>query len=145
MKVLNEHEIKARKHVFEEDYFKKLVIEARTLRQMSAAQIIPAATNWSVTLGTSLAHSGSKKYTENSLSLLTNTLDLAHKGVADLDNLIQNAAKFDGDSHQAAAWAESEILPALGYVRDNLDKLETLVPAKSWPLPTYHAMLFHQD
>jgi glutamine synthetase len=145
MKVLNEHEVKARKHVFEEDYFKKLVIEAKTLRHMSAQQILPAAIEWSTSLGTSLAHAKSSKWGGKSLEALTAQIDLAHKGVADLDNLIQKAAKFDGDSSQAATFAETEILPALNHVRQDLDKLETFVPAKKWPLPTYHAMLFHQD
>jgi hypothetical protein len=32
----------------------------------------------------------------------------------------------------------------MNKIRENSDVLETLLPAKLWPLPTYHEMLFHQ-
>jgi len=36
-------------------------------------------------------------------------------------------------------------IPTIAKIRDAADALEALVPAKNWPLPTYHEMLFHQD
>ncbi len=36
-------------------------------------------------------------------------------------------------------------IPTMLQIREASDLLETLVPSKSWLLPTYHEMLFHQD
>jgi len=79
------------------------------------------------------------------LSTLSSTIDQAYGGLHELDNVIDQASHHHGDSASAAEYAEKQLLPALGHLREHLDKLETLVAADRWPIPTYHQMLFHSD
>jgi glutamine synthetase len=145
MKVLNEHEVRARKAVFEEDYFKKVLIEAKTLRTMTSTQILPAAGRYATELGTTLSHLKEAKSGGRALSVLGATLENAYAGLGALDDIIHKAHKHHGETEAAAHFAETSILPALNNLRESLDKLETLVDAERWPLPTYHQMLFNQD
>jgi len=145
MKVLTVDELKARKIVFEEDYAKKLLIEAKTLRTIAATQLIPASSRYAVELATTLAHLKESKNGGRTLSTLTSTIDQAYGGLHELDNVIDQAGHQHGDSASAADYAEKQLFPALGHLREHLDKLETLVAADRWPIPTYHQMLFHSD
>jgi len=145
MKVLTVDELKARKIVFEEDYAKKILIEAKTLRTIAATQLIPASSRYAVELATTLAHLKESKNGGRSLSTLSSTIDQAYGGLHDLDHVIDEAGHHHSDSAGAAEYAEKQLLPALGHLREHLDKLETLVAADRWPIPTYHQMLFHGD
>jgi len=152
MKVLNEHELRARKSVFEEDYFKKILIEAKTLRTIAATQIIPAANRYTVGVATSLAHLKNAKSGAHALSVLGDTIEAAYSGLAHLEEILARVDAHHGhvdegagNPPEACAFAETRILPALDELRGSLDKLETLIDADKWPLPTYHQMLFNQD
>jgi len=152
MKVLNEHEVRARKSVFEEDYFKKVLNEAKTLRLIAGNQIIPAASRYAVEVATTLAHFQNTKNGSRALSVLGDTIESAYAGLAQVDEILARVNKHhghvdegDGNPPEACVFAETRILPALEELRGSLDKLETLVAADHWPLPTYHQMLFNQD
>jgi len=145
MKVLNPYELKARKAVFEEEYFKKIVVEAKTLRTITSSQIIPAAVRYSAELGASAHILKDSKQLGSAIGTLSSTLDSAYSGLAALDHVIENSTKAHHNSAESATFAEQQVLPLLGTVRETVDKLETLVAADHWPLPTYHQMLFHQD
>jgi len=145
MKVLNEHEVRARKAVFEEEYFKKVLIEAKTLRNITSTQILPAAGRYVTELATTLSQLKEAKNGGRALSVLGATLDGAYGGLNALDDIVAKAAKLHGNPAESASFAETQVLPALNHLRESLDKLETMVAADRWPLPTYHQMLFHQD
>jgi len=152
MKVLNEHEVRARKSVFEEDYFKKVLNEAKTLRIIAATQLLPAANRYSVEVATTLAHLKEAKHGARALSVLQDTIEAAYSGLAGVEQILARVDKHhghvdegEGNPPEACVFAETRILPALEELRGSLDKLETLVAVDRWPLPTYHQMLFNQD
>jgi len=152
MKVLNADELKARKHVFEEEYYKKITIEGKTLRHIAANQILPAATRYATELGTSLAHLKDSKQAGRALSALSSTIDQAYSGLYELEKQLGDSAKVhghtdegQGSSPKAAEFVEKNVLRSMNDLRDQLDKLETMVAADRWPLPTYHEMLFQQE
>eukprot|EP00456_Euglypha_rotunda_P054201 TRINITY_DN4380_c0_g1_i32.p1 TRINITY_DN4380_c0_g1~~TRINITY_DN4380_c0_g1_i32.p1 ORF type:complete len:488 (+),score=100.44 TRINITY_DN4380_c0_g1_i32:221-1465(+) len=157
LKILSEDEIKARRQVYEEDYYKKIMIEAKTLRQMTSTQILPAALRYATEVGKATEILKDSKECVRIMKILTSTIDLTSQGLEALDILLGKQIYTDQDktkgvdhkelkgSAQQAKFAETKLLPAMKKLRESLEKLEGIVAADQWPLPTYFQMLYDQD
>ena len=51
-------------------------------------------------------------------------------------------AKTIADSLELARFCKDEIIPAMNKMRLSADEMETIVPEKLWPFPTYGELLF---
>lgn len=142
--VLSNDELESRVEVKVEQYFISVNIEGETAAQMARTIILPAAVRYLNTLTGAL----------NGMSELGTTMDgLAGetKKLADsVDELIKKLAKLDKrnaelggeDVRSKALHVRDNVIPAMDAVRVVCDRLERMIPADLWPLPTYQEMLF---
>ena len=143
--VLSAGELRARCEILFENYAKVINIEATTAVQIAERQILPAAINYTRTLGQAATAVTQAGVTSDSLpAMLQKTCDLIsdlERHLARLGKSYQEAAAIQ-DARECATAYRDRVLPALNAVREVVDVLETVVDAQLWPLPTYAEMLF---
>jgi len=156
--VLSKEEVESRFLVSHGEYCHKILIEAKALTDIAMNQVVPAAVEYQGQLasaieqtrqalgggsgGTALSTATLKKETEL-LESLTKHINRAIDEAEQLNHAMEEAEALEVVL-QARAHLDKTI-PAMLKVRECCDSLETLVPSKLWPLPTYHEMLFYQD
>jgi len=136
MGVLTEQEVHARQETFEEEYSTKISMEADMLAQLAQTKVLPAAVEYQTLLAGSLQMNASAAQSGYLGEVTRST-----------DGLIEALAQLR-DARAAASSAADfcdNVIPAMDAVREHADTLENVLPAKAWPLPSYHEMLFHQD
>ncbi len=142
--VLSERELESRYEIFVEQYFKTINIEGETTESIARTMLLPAAIRYLGDLTATLEHA------EDVDLELSGVLDTA-KEVADLVNqfrvaiveLSRQNRELGGDTaHSKALHMKNNVIPAMKTVREVADKLEHVVPADYWPLPTYRDILF---
>ncbi len=144
--VLSSVESHSRYEIMLENYVKTLRIEALTMVEMSSRQILPVAMNFmKKTADTviSLAAAGAK--TEMVKSILDKTVDLATSLEAKTAHLLECVDHLDsaeGDSLMHAQYIHDKMVAAMATLREDADRLETIVDSSMWPMPTYIDLLF---
>ncbi|HMB06256.1 MAG TPA: hypothetical protein VKP69_21290 [Isosphaeraceae bacterium] len=107
--------------------------------------ILPAALRYQGEVAGSLAQlkaAGAKVPAAQAALLdeLATTIDELQSRIAALTKVADEHVK--GDTLLHAKFSHDVIIPAMNAVRAAGDKLEGLVAADLWPLPTYQEMLF---
>jgi len=153
MGVLTEAELEARSRVFHAEYVHQRLVEAKVLYDMCETRVTPASLAYQgqlsdTILRTQSAFETSPKKTRRQLTpqqtLLNRVVDRVNGALESchvLDHQIEQI-EHEGNLAKQARLCETELLPAMQLVRDHCDALEALLPASSWPLPTYRQMLF---
>jgi len=150
MKVFKKDEVIARKHVFEEEYKKRVFVEARTMTSMARNGVVPAVINFQAQLSGAIGDcskhvpsglGAQKRLLQEVAGHLDKTLD----GLNALDKALHDIHQDCDDTLKEAFYCQKTVIPIMDEIRINVDKLETLMPSSSWPFPTYYQMLFHQD
>jgi glutamine synthetase len=144
--VLNKAEMHSRFEIFLEGYAKTINIEALTMLDMAKRQILPAALEYTEKVASTvvaLKNASSKSSSaEKLLTDLTATIDSFSKNIEVLESAVaQNGHHTDVLKH--AEYYRDVIFAAMGKLRVDGDKLETMVDAKIWPMPTYSDLLFN--
>ena len=153
LNVLDRTELQARQVIMQEDYVKKLCIEVKVMIQMCQQSIAPAVLQYIQLVqgveggkaevkgqATSVKGSG----TSGLLTQLRTQLNAMLDGVTELRGRLEEVHSQDG-AGASAHYCEDQLIPLMDKTRAAADELEQLVPANTWPLPTYHQMLFNQD
>ncbi len=143
--VFSEREIHSRFEILLENYKKTVTIEAQITLQMAMRQILPAALRYQGEIAQSVANLKSAgavvpKTQTSLLNELTATIEELQTAIAQLEEASE--AHVEGDTYAHAKHARDEVIPATNAVRAAGDKLEGIVAADLWPLPTYQEMLF---
>ncbi len=146
-KVYTEREMHSRYEVLLQSYCKIIHIEGKTMLDMAKKDILPAVSKYSQVLGATIL---SKRAVSTALDcsyeteILTEVSTLtasAHKNVKALEAALADA-KLIPDITAKSVHCKDVILPTMQQLRDDVDKLETLVSAEYWPMPTYGDLLF---
>ena len=145
--VFSSVEMYSRFEILNEEYSKTIHIEAVTMQDMVAQQIIPAATFYA----TSLAQAINQKKTaipelkcsteRNLLSKVSELTDVLAERTAVLTSIVEKSAEHSGA--ELAHFSRQCIVPAMESVRECADELELLVGKHYWPFPTYGDILFY--
>jgi len=143
--VLTEAELHARTEIFLEGYSMSINIEAMTMLNMAKRQIMPACIEYSSSLGDavcSVSDAGLDAWPQK--ELLTEVCGLIAAMKKDISQLEKAAAKAVkiADAIKQARLYRDEVIPAMEALREVADKLESVVDADLWPIPTYADMLF---
>jgi glutamine synthetase len=143
--VFSERELHSRFEILLENYIKTINIETQITIQMANRMILPAALRYQGEVAQSLAHlkaAGAKVPASQAALLdeLTTTIENLQAGIATLTKVSE--AHVKGDTLAHARHSHDAIIPAMAAVRAAGDKLEGMVAADLWPLPTYQEMLF---
>jgi glutamine synthetase len=144
--VLSPIELHSRYEIQLENYIKTVRIEALTMAEMISRQILPAAIYYVKrvadtvsALNSAGADSKSTKKTLDKLVVLTSSLRIDADA---LNESIDTLDKMSGDSLIKARAYMEMVIPIMEDLRNDADKLENLMDANLWPIPTYGDLLF---
>ncbi len=143
--VLNKAELHSRYEIFLEAYVKTINIEALTMLDMAKRQILPASVEYAGKTASYLsslkAVSANSVTAEKLILELTSTIDLFGKNIETLETALARNGNSD-DVLKRAEYYRDVVFKSMDALRTSGDKLEMLVDAKIWPLPTYADLLF---
>jgi glutamine synthetase len=144
--ILSPVETHSRYEIQLESYVKTIRIEALTMIEMVNRQIIPATMSYVKQVADTVASLKAAGSQSNSASaLLEKLISISDKMNASLIKLQTHVDKLDeahGDSMDHAKFCHETIIPVMNTLREEGDKLETIVDSTLWPFPTYGDMLF---
>lgn len=147
--VLSKVESDSRYEITIENYNKIINIEALTTLEMAKRQIIPAVIQFTTSLAESIntiKATGVNVDISVQTELLTETSTLLaslSKNVAILEKAVEKADNFTGDIFDLGMMYRYEVFEQMNTLREDADKLETIVDEDFWPIPTYGDMLFN--
>jgi len=143
--VLSHKELHSRYEIYIDTYSKQVNIEALTAIDMTRKQFIPAALEYATFLADSLssfkAVSVGASVQEDLLKKLGALLASSYKNLNKLEAAVTKA-KGIADCVKQAETYRDKVIPAMQALREDIDGIETLVPADTWPVPTYTDLLF---
>ena len=143
--VLDEAEIHARYVSKAEQYAKLLNIEANTMVYMARHLYLPALSDYSGDLATSVATKAEIGIEATVEKDLVRTIT---EGMAQIDAAaraleeVNAAAREREDPQESCDAYRDEVLPAMDALRAPVDAMELICGADYWPVPTYNKMLF---
>ena len=146
--VLNRHELESRYEINLDNYIKTINIETLTMLNMAKRQILPAAIKFTAVLAdtiNAIKKTGIKADTsaqEELLKEISTTVASFKKHISALEKVTLNAANMQGDTYKQACFYRDQVVVKMSDLRTDGDKLETLVDAELWPMPTYEDLLF---
>ena len=139
-------EMNSRQEIQLEEYAKTISIEALTMVDMIRKDILPACVAYVRELSDTAAAAqaiGVDTATEVSLARTVSAASadlLAH--LTGIENAL-HCVPADADTAGVTAYYHDTVLAAMEVARADADKLETLLPKKLWPFPTYSDLLFY--
>ncbi|MBX3375108.1 MAG: glutamine synthetase III [Phycisphaeraceae bacterium] len=143
--VLSDLELKLRVEVLFEHFNNIVEIEARTLSQMVRTLVIPAALRFQAELAeTAAATMAAGIACPDTESELRTVVELITELRARTTEVEKHAATAQKDAARTAIHHRDRTRPAMEQVRRGCDVLEQMLPADTWPLPTYAEMLFQR-
>ena len=146
-KVYSEAELTARHEVKLENYSKVVNIEAQTMLDMVWKDILPAVSDYTAKL---CARASAKKtvlpgtdcsYEEEIGRKLSALLTASYKAAGKLEKDLLKS-KSAPDAAALADIFKTDILDDMRELRISVDAMETIMPAESWPYPSYGEILF---
>jgi glutamine synthetase len=138
-------ELESREEIVYETYSKSINIEANAMIGMARKLYIPAVVKYEKLLADTinqLKSAGLDAAAETEiLSDISVELKLVLKAVENLERVTSNAKLMKYGKDQAASYRDN-VVPAMAQLRTPVDKLETLVDKRMWPVPTYEDLMF---
>ncbi len=138
-------ELLSREEIIYETYAKTINIEALTMIDMAAKQIIPACmkyerdlANTIIAVKTAGAVFGAEA---EKLQHIADKIDEAQEALDALRALEEQAGKIEQEKERAFFYKD-RVIPAMAALRSPCDILEQIVDKASWPFPTYEDLMF---
>ena len=145
--VMSEVEMHSREEIMFENYAKVINIEAQTMIDMTAREIIPAVNAYTAEVAAAAAAKSAVSAAldiSTETDILTKLSDLTAKAYGKMNTLqaaVQAARRTVMGREMAEAF-RNNVLPVMEELRAAVDQMETLTAAEFWPMPTYGDMLF---
>ncbi|HBE03434.1 MAG: glutamine synthetase [Spirochaetes bacterium GWF1_41_5] len=140
-KIYMKSEVHSRYEIYTEQYSKHINIEANTALLMVNRLFIPAAVRYANELS-KLTGSGKSSAVKTILEKIISLLDSIQNKTINLENSAKKARAESSAVKQAELYRDSVFI-GIRELREDIDTLETLMPADLWPVPTYADMLFN--
>ena len=144
--VYSETEMRARYEILSENYCKTLNIEALTMIDMAKKDYLPAVSRYSHELSDTIIAKAAcgdvdSTYEKELLAKISKLNTAAYKKVQKLEEATLKAKEIN-DTTALSMFYKDSVFSAMSELRITVDELETMVPAESWPYPSYGDMLF---
>ena len=145
-KVYSETEMRARYEILSENYCKTPNIEALTMIDMAKKDYLPAVSRYSHELSDTIIAKAAcgdvdSTYEKELLAKISKLNTTAYKKVQKLEEATLKAKEIN-DTTALSMFYKDSVFSAMSELRITVDELETMVPAASWPYPSYGDMLF---
>ena len=145
-KVYSETEMRARYEILSENYCKIINIEALTMIDMAKKDILPAVSKYSHELSDTVIAKAAcgdieSGYEKELLAKVSKLNTAAYKKTEKLEQAVLKAKEIS-ETQELSMYYKDAVFAAMSELRITVDELETMVPAESWPYPSYGDMLF---
>ncbi len=138
-------ELESRTEIILENYSKVINIEALTMLDMAKKQILPTGMDFAKKLADAVVakkSAGIDYDLEKKLADKVSALNTGiYRAVDELDSKLIGAADA-GNAEETAKYYRNHVFNAMQNLRYVADELETMVPEKMWPFPTYGDLMF---
>jgi glutamine synthetase len=144
---MSEVEMHSREEIMFENYAKVINIEAQTMIDMTAREIIPAVNAYTADVAATAAAKSAVSAAldiSTETDILTKLSNLTAKAYGKMQALQEavHAARHTPMGREMAEAFRGSVLPLMEELRALVDEMETLTAADFWPMPTYGDMLF---
>ncbi|MCR4435459.1 MAG: glutamine synthetase III [Clostridiales bacterium] len=146
--VLSKVELESRYEIQLENYIKTINIEALAMLEIAKRQILPASIKYATVLANSInavKATGVDADTTTQAGLLKDlsaVIASFKKNIQILEEVCEKASNAHGDTYEQACLYRDKVFAQMAVLREDGDKLETMVDRELWPMPTYGDMLF---
>ena len=144
--VLTEPECHARYVAKAEQYAKLINIEANTMCHMTRHMYIPALSEYSGNLATSVATKAElgivSAAEKEIIQRITRGIDEIYRLTGELEAAAKNAGSKTNPTEQDALYRD-EVIPVMAELRSVVDEMETICGGDYWPVPSYNDILFY--
>lgn len=146
-KVFSRTELEARAEMNYENYSKTINIEAKTMVDMVRRMYIPAVIQYTTELAGSInavrvaVPTADVTVQEKLLTQVSRLLAETEEAKEKVREARLAAVAITSAKEKAEAYRET-VVPAMEALRIPVDKLETIVDKKFWPVPTYGDLVF---
>jgi glutamine synthetase len=144
--VLSRQEMISRSEIYLEGYIKTINIEALTMLDIAKRQILPVSLEYAGKLASTISSlkgiSAKSLVAEKNLDELVKTIDSFGSNIASLETALSKQGHAESTLKHAEYFRDN-VFTAMAKLRVDGDKLETIVDASIWPLPTYADLLFN--
>ncbi|MBR4101609.1 MAG: glutamine synthetase III [Oscillospiraceae bacterium] len=144
-KVYSRVEIESRTEILLENYTKVITIEALTMLDMTRKQILPAAVRYTKEL-CDAALVKRELGIDNAYEVgFASGLSALTSSISEATDLLENkvtAVQSIRENEASAKFCRSDVFTAMQKLRVLVDELETNMPSKDWPMPSYTDLLF---
>lgn len=146
--IFNERELDARYEIMQENYVKKIDIEAKILSQLATSHVIPSAISYQTKLAECVA---SLKAAGVAKTVYSAQLDMIMEISKNVQQISVNVNKLVLESdkahhinntHKCALAFCHKVKPLFDVIRQASDKLEFMIEDDLWKLPKYRELLF---
>jgi len=147
-KVFTKGELEARYEITLENYIKTIRIEALTMIDMAARLITPATIKYLKSVADSInsvkatGSGADTSVAEEKLKTLSSLLAEFSARTKALEAAVAESEKSHGTTLSHAEIMRDKVFTAMGRLREIGDKIEPMVDASDWPMPTYGELLF---
>ena len=139
-------EIISRHEVLLDSYSKTIQVEALTTLKMSKNQIFPSCLNYINNLSMTTINleqiNVDSDFVKKELIEVTNLVKDFKTKIENLKMQIDKVQSIKANAYEVALLWKDNVLLAMNELRKVVDKLETIVDSKYWPMPTYTNLLF---
>ncbi len=144
-KVLSKEEVRARYEIYLGQYSKQINIEANAALDMVKSLYIPAIIHYTKELAEGIetleALNASADVQRDLLSRISTHLESAYRNTGKLESEREKALKIS-DSLKCSEAFRDMVQVTMTDLRVDIDSLESLIPRKLWPVPTYADLLY---
>lgn len=144
--VFTREELLSRYEVLLEGYTKTIHVEALTSLKMVKNELYPAIIQYVHTLAKTsneLAQANiDNEFLKDDLSEFSKLITEMKARIRQLEVAVYHFDNTTDDHLEKAVIARDEVVVAMGELREIVDKAETKVDAKVWPIPTYVDLMF---
>ena len=145
--VYSEAELRSRAEIKYDFYAKVINIEAKTMIDMASKLYIPAIIKYTRQLADSInavrsaCPAADISVQEEILIEVSSLLSQAKKALTELTASTSKAATIVGAA-ECAKFFKFDVFPKMEALRSPIDRLETIVDTKDWPVPSYEQLMF---
>lgn len=139
-------ELQSREEILLEEYCKTIKIEANTMVDMVARQIMPACVEYSSKLSNNVAVKKSIGIDSPSEFKLAKDITSGMYDMMNAQNELKQAVSgvpTDASMLKRSEYFRDNVIPKMEQLRVYADSLETMVGESDWPFPTYREILFY--
>ncbi|MCX7884717.1 MAG: glutamine synthetase III [Caloramator sp.] len=147
--VLSRDELYSRYEILLESYIKQINIEALTMLDIAKRQILPATIRFIGDIAKTINEIKNTgivvdiSVQEELLCELSKVLASFKNNIDVLENTNLQASEIEENIYEKACFYKDKVFTAMQSLREDADKLETIVDEKLWPIPTYGELLFN--